>query len=239
MDKDQIKVIAFDADDTLWDNEPFFRETEDRFCELMSDYLPAHTLERELLQTEITNIELYGYGIKGFILSMIETALRVSDHTIPSSALDKIIALGKEMMQKPVQLMNGAEEVLSELRKNYRLVMATKGDLVDQHRKLHKSGLGRHFHHIEIMTDKKENDYARLIGRLDIQPDEFVMIGNSLKSDILPVLAVGGYGIHVPYHTTWIHERIEGEVEHQNFQRLESLEELIPLFRQTGIDGIN
>lgn len=239
MDKDQIKVIAFDADDTLWDNEPFFRETEDRFCELMSDYLPAHTLERELLQTEITNIELYGYGIKGFILSMIETALRVSDHTIPSSALDKIIALGKEMMQKPVQLMNGAEEVLSELRKNYRLVMATKGVLVDQHRKLHKSGLGRHFHHIEIMTDKQENDYARLIGRLDIQPDEFVMIGNSLKSDILPVLAVGGYGIHVPYHTTWIHERIEGEVEHQNFQRLESLEELIPLFRQTGIDGIN
>ncbi|MBS1543416.1 MAG: HAD family hydrolase [Bacteroidetes bacterium] len=231
MDKDHIKVIAFDADDTLWDNEPFFRETENRFCELMSDYLPAHTLERELLQTEITNIELYGYGIKGFILSMIETALRVSDHTIPSSALNKIIALGKEMMQKPVQLLNGAEEVLSELKKNYRLVMATKGDLVDQHRKLHKSGLGRHFHHIEIMTDKKENDYARLIGRLDIQPDEFVMIGNSLKSDILPVLTVGGFGIHVPYHTTWIHERIEGEVKHQNFQRLESLEELIPLFR--------
>lgn len=231
MDKDHIKVIAFDADDTLWDNEPFFRETENRFCELISDYLPAHTLERELLQTEITNIELYGYGIKGFILSMIETALRVSDHTIPSSALNKIIALGKEMMQKPVQLLNGAEEVLSELKKNYRLVMATKGDLVDQHRKLHKSGLGRHFHHIEIMTDKKENDYARLIGRLDIQPDEFVMIGNSLKSDILPVLTVGGFGIHVPYHTTWIHERIEGEVKHQNFQRLESLEELIPLFR--------
>jgi len=222
-----IKILAFDADDTLWDNETYFRETEDKFCSLLEDYLPAHTVARELLQTEVSNLSLYGYGIKGFILSLIETALRISDKTIPVEVVEKIINYGKELLQKPVTVMEGVEEVLAELKNRYRLVMATKGDLLDQHRKLHKSGLGHYFHHIEIMTEKRQEDYQKLIKRLDIQAEEFAMIGNSLKSDILPVLQIGGHGFHIPYHTTWAHERIEVNIEHPNFRQLTSIKEIV------------
>ncbi|HYC87437.1 MAG TPA: HAD family hydrolase, partial [Chryseosolibacter sp.] len=202
----QIKIVAFDADDTLWDNEAYFQDIEQKFCGLLNDYLPVHTLSRELLQTEVKNLSLYGYGIKGFILSMIETSLRVSEKTIPIDIIEKIIGYGKELLEKPVNLIEDVESVLGHLKKTYRLVMATKGDLLDQHRKLHKSGLGHYFHHIEIMTEKSEQDYDKLIKRLDILPSEFAMVGNSLKSDVLPVLQIGGYGFHIPYHTTWAHE---------------------------------
>jgi putative hydrolase of the HAD superfamily len=224
-----IKVLAFDADDTLWENEPYFREVEERFAELMEDYLPRHTTMRELLRTEIENIELYGYGIKAFILSMIETAMRISDKTIPVSAIEKIVDLGREMLNKPVVLLPGVEDVLQQVQGKFKLVLATKGDLLDQERKLKKSGLEKYFHHIEIMSEKKEADYAKLIRHLDIQPTEFAMIGNSIKSDVLPVLALGGVGIHVPFHTTWAHEHVEAEIKHEKFFQVESLNEITKL----------
>lgn len=225
-----IKVIAFDADDTMWDNEAFFQEAEKKFCALLKDYLPQHSVARELLQTEIQNIQLYGYGIKGFTLSMVETAIRITDGAIKSPDIMKIIGFGQEILTKPVLLIEGVEDVLKALRGRYRLVMATKGDLLDQERKLRKSGLEHFFHHIEIMSDKKEDDYRRLIKRLDIQADEFVMIGNSIKSDVLPVLNIGGHGIHIPYHITWEHEKIETTVDHANFRQVEKIKSILEHF---------
>jgi len=223
----KLKVIAFDADDTLWDNEIFFQKTEKKFFELLEEYLPQHSTARELLQVEIKNIPLYGYGIKAFILSMIETAIRVSDRTIAISVIEKIIGYGQELLDKPIQKLDGVEEVLSSLKTKYRLVVATKGDLLDQERKLKKSGLLNYFHHIEIMSEKAEPDYQKLIRHLDIQPQEFMMIGNSLKSDILPVLNIGGHAIHIPYHVTWGHEKIEKTIEHDNFRQLEIIREVL------------
>jgi putative hydrolase of the HAD superfamily len=223
-----IKVIAFDADDTLWINEPYFQETEKKFCELLEEYLPHHTVERELLKTEMQNLSLYGYGVKGFMLSMIETALRVTDKTISLEAIEKAIEFGKELLAKPIELLDGVEDVLFALKQYYRLVVATKGDLLDQERKLKNSGIAHYFHHIEIMSDKQEADYQKLIKHLDILPSEFAMIGNSLKSDVLPVLAIGGHGYHVPYHTTWAHETVAHEVEHENFKAIQNITEILP-----------
>jgi len=222
-----LKVIAFDADDTLWHNEAYFQETEQKFCALLENYLPQHTVARELLQTEIANISLYGYGIKAFMLSMIETAIRITDKQISNEAIEKIINYGREHLEKPVELIDGVEEVLKQLKGKYRLVMATKGDLLDQERKLKKSGLDHYFHHIEIMSEKKENDFQKLIKHLDIQPIEFAMVGNSLKSDVLPVLTLGGHGFHIPYHVTWAHERVETQIENERFTVLNSIHELL------------
>jgi len=225
----EIKVIAFDADDTLWGNEHYFQETEKKFCELLEDFLPQHTISRELLQTEIKNISLYGYGINAFMLSMIETAIRITDKNIKAETIEKIISFGQELLEKPVQLIDEVEEVLKSLKTKYRLVMATKGDLLDQERKLKKSGLADFFHHIEIMSEKNEADYKKLIRHLDINPKEFMMIGNSLKSDILPVLNVGGHGIHIPYHVTWAHEKVESTIQHENFKKVEQIRDLLHL----------
>jgi putative hydrolase of the HAD superfamily len=222
-----IRVIAFDADDTLWDNEAYFRETENKFFALLEDYLPQHTVARELLTTEVKNIELYGYGIKAFMLSMIETAIRITDGTIRVKVIEEVIGFGKEHLQKPVTLLPGVEETLQALKGKYKLVMATKGDLLDQERKLKKSNLESYFHHIEIMSEKKEDDYRKLIRHLDIAPSEFLMIGNSLKSDVLPVLNLGGHGIHIPYHTTWEHEKIAHEITHENFKQLTHIKEVL------------
>ncbi|MGZ3776068.1 MAG: HAD family hydrolase [Mucilaginibacter sp.] len=224
-----IKVIAFDADDTLWVNEPYFQNTEQKFCALMEEYLPQHTLSRELLKIEIANLALYGYGIKGYILSMIEAAIEVSDGTISADAIDKIIGFGKELLNEPIELLENVEEVLEALKGKYRLVVATKGDLLDQERKLKKSGLSHYFHHIEIMSDKGEKDYLKLLRHLDIQPAEFMMIGNSLKSDIIPVINIGGHAVHVPYHTTWAHEHVETKLEHEHFRHAEHLKEVLAL----------
>lgn len=224
-----IKVIAFDADDTLWINEPYFRETEDEFCQLMESYLPQHTVARELLQTEIKNLSLYGYGIKGFMLSMIETALTVSNNTIDISAIEKIIGFGKDLLARPIELLDGVEDVLGNLKEHYRLVVATKGDLLDQERKLKNSGIDHYFHHVEVMSDKQEADYRKLLKHLDIQPEQFLMIGNSLKSDVLPVLGMGGYAIHVPYHTTWEHERVDIHIDNPNFRQVATILEVLPL----------
>lgn len=224
-----LKVIAFDADDTLFVNEPYFQETEEKFCALMSDYLSHQGLSQELFKTEIANLELYGYGIKGYILSMIEAAMRISNKTISIEVVEKITEYGKELLQKPIELLDGVEETLQALSGKYKLVVATKGDLLDQRRKLHNSGLGHYFHHIEVMSDKKEKDYEDLLKRLEIKAEEFFMIGNSLKSDVLPVLNIGGHAVHIPFHTTWEHEKINHKVEHLNFKALEKITEVLPL----------
>jgi len=224
-----LKVIAFDADDTLFVNEPYFQETEEKFCALMSDYLSHQGLSQELFKTEIANLELYGYGIKGYILSMIEAAMRISNKTISIEVVEKITEYGKELLQKPIELLDGVEETLQALSGKYKLVVATKGDLLDQRRKLHNSGLGHYFHHIEVMSDKKEKDYEDLLKRLEIKSEEFFMIGNSLKSDVLPVLNIGGHAVHIPFHTTWEHEKINHKVEHPNFRALEKITEVLPL----------
>jgi putative hydrolase of the HAD superfamily len=225
--KNQITVIAFDADDTLWVNEPYFRETEEQFAGLLEDFMPHHSILAELYKTEIANLPLYGYGIKGFMLSMIETALRITSGKIDPIIMTRAIELGQEMLNKPVELLDGVEEVLKALHGKYRLVVATKGDLLDQQRKLTKSGLDHYFHHIEIMSDKQEKDYQKLIKHLDCKPEEFLMLGNSLKSDVLPVLNIGGHAVHIPYHTTWVHESIDHTIEHPNFYQMESLSEVL------------
>jgi len=222
-----IKIIAFDADDTLWHNEHYFQEAENKFCALLEDFLPQHTLQRELLHTEINNITLYGYGIKGFMLSMIETAFRVTDKNIKVEAIEKIIAIGQELLNKPVELIDDVRDVLKSLKSKYKLVMATKGDLLDQERKLKKSGLAEFFHHIEIMSEKKESDFEKLIKHLDIQSGELMMIGNSLKSDILPILNIGGHRVHIPYHITWAHEKVEAIVDHPNFRQVQKVKEIL------------
>lgn len=227
-----IKVIAFDADDTLWVNEPFFREAEEKFASLLEDFIPHHSIMKELYRTEIENLRIYGYGVKGFMLSMIETSLRITDQKIPLGMIEKILEIGKEMLAKPVELIPGVQEVLKELNGDYRIVMATKGDLIDQERKLNKSGLESHFHHIEIMSDKRVVDFAKLIRHLDVAPEEFIMLGNSLKSDILPVLELGGHAIHIPFHITWLHEQIDHEVTHEKFYQAERISEVVELIRR-------
>ena len=221
-----IQVIAFDADDTLWVNEPYFQETERRFTSLLENYLPRHTISQILYKTEIANLPLYGYGVKAFTLSMIEAALELSAGLAPPEVIAKIIGFGKEMLDQPIELLEGVQQLLQELNGDYRLVVATKGDLLDQERKLQKSGLEQYFHHIEIMSDKKEKDYQKLLRHLDIEPAQFLMIGNSLKSDVLPVLEIGGHAVHVPFHTTWAHETIDYQLEHPRFRQLTHIDQL-------------
>ncbi len=222
-----LKVIAFDADDTLFINETYFDETEKKFCGLMEDYLSHQGISQELFKVEIDNLKLYGYGIKGYILSMIEAAMTISNNAIPIEIIEKIIQYGKELLEKPIELLDGVEETLATLHGKYKLIVATKGDLLDQRRKLHNSGLGHYFHHIEVMSDKQEIDYSDLIQRLEIQPSEFFMIGNSLKSDVLPVLAIGGHAAHIPFHTTWAHEKIDHTIEHENFSTFEKITDVL------------
>lgn len=223
----QYKIIAFDADDTLFINEPYFDEAEQKFTQLMKGYLSKQGIAQELYHKQIHNLPLYGYGIKGYILSMIESALKISDQTISPQVISSILDMGKDMLQKPVELLPNIHEVLEQLSQKYKLIVATKGDLKDQHRKLHFSGLGKYFHHIEVMIEKTEEDYLKLLNRLDIQPHEFCMIGNSLKSDILPVLNIGGTAIHIPFETTWAHEQIHHKITHEKFIEIQSLSELL------------
>ena len=230
-----LKVIAFDADDTLFVNEPYFQEVEQKFCALMQDYLSHQGLSQELFKTEINNLELYGYGIKGYILSMIEAAMKISNNTISLEIIEKIIVYGKELLQKPIELLDGVEETLKALSGKYKLIVATKGDLKDQQSKLHRSGLGHYFHHIEVMADKQEINYQKLLKRLEIEANEFFMIGNSLKSDVLPVLGIGGYAVHIPFHTTWEHERISHKVEHANFKTFEKITEVLPILLTSNL----
>ncbi len=226
---DKINVIGFDADDTLWVNEPYYQELERQLCSLMVDYLPSEMVSKELFKTEMQNMELYGYGAKAFILSVVETAIKVSREKVPATVIQTIIDLGKELINRDIELLDGIEQLLPQLQGKYRLIVATKGDLLDQERKVRKSGLLPYFHHIEIMSDKQEVDYQRLLNRLDISPEQFLMVGNSLKSDILPVLSIGGKGVYVPFHTTWQHEVLHDTAG--NYHQIEQIGELLTILK--------
>ncbi|MEX0362335.1 MAG: HAD family hydrolase, partial [Allomuricauda sp.] len=221
------KVIGFDADDTLWVNETYFRETEERFAELLEGYETKNKIDQELFKVEMQNLELYGYGVKGFVLSMIETALDLSNNRISQQTLTEILELGKKMISHPVELLDGVEEVLSKLEHKYRLIVLTKGDLLDQERKLEKSGISKYFHHVEVLSDKKENNYRNLLEHLEINVAEFLMIGNSLKSDVLPILNIGAKAIHVPFHTTWAHEMVTEDEQINNHLKLNNLKDVL------------
>lgn len=209
FEKNRIKIIGFDADDTLWVNETYYQEAEQQFCDILKEYVSPETASAELFKTETHNLPYYGYGIKAFTLSLLETAMALSNQKLPQSKIHEIIAIARTMIDKPVELLDGVEKVLQQLQAaGYRLIVATKGDLLDQERKLEKSGIEKYFHHIEIMSEKKEANYQKLLDHLDIQPEEFLMIGNSVKSDVLPVLELGGKAIHVPFQTTWAHEKV-------------------------------
>ena len=226
-----LKIIAFDADDTLWHNEPYFDEAQERVCVLFQDYASHQDILGLILNHQVNNLPLYGFGIKAFTLSMIETALELTNHEISGKGIEQILAIGKNLLQKRVELLPNVISVLERLKGKYKLVVATKGDLKDQHRKLHDSGIGAFFHHIEVMSDKTELDYQKMLGRLDCQPEDFLMIGNSLKSDVLPILNIGGHAIHIPYHTTWEYEKIDFEIEHKNFNSIRNLSELFDILK--------
>jgi len=222
-----IKVIALDADDTLWVNETYYREAENKFIKLLSKYETENKLDQELFKMEMKNLHLYGYGVKSFILSMVESALELSNFKIKPAVIQQIVEIGKEMLEKRIELLEGVEDTLKALQPKYRLILATKGDLLDQERKLEKSGLIKYFHHIEILSDKKADNYKKLLSHLDILPSEFLMVGNSLKSDVLPLLEIGAKAIHVPYHTTWAHEVVEHEGNSNDFRTVKKLIEIL------------
>ncbi|EDY82864.1 haloacid dehalogenase-like hydrolase, putative [Verrucomicrobiia bacterium DG1235] len=223
----RITTIAFDADDTLWHNENLFEEHHRKYCQLLSEYHDAQTVETTLFRTEMRNLELYGYGVKSFTLSSIETAIKLTDGAIPAEELRRIIDFGKDMLAHPVEVFEGVPEVLQTLSQDYQLILITKGDLRDQERKIAKSGLSQHFEHLEVVSEKNIEDYARLFRKRHIDPAEILMVGNSLKSDILPILELGGSGVHIPYHLTWEHERIEDPPHtHNRFHELKSIAQL-------------
>jgi putative hydrolase of the HAD superfamily len=232
MISDSIQVIGFDADDTLWVNEPYYREAEALFTELMGDYGVRGDVGQALFATEMSNMKLYGYGIKAFMLSLVECAIEITRGTVRADTIREILRLGKSMLQRPIELLEDVHTVLERLSPHFRLIVATKGDLLDQEGKMKRSGIASYFHHIEVMSDKHEQQYIQLFQHLDIRPCEFLMIGNSVKSDILPPLNLGAWAIHVPFHTTWAHEEVEAEPEAEHYFRVNRLAEaleLIPL----------
>ena len=224
-----LKVVAFDADDTLWVNEPFFQEVEKEYVSLLEDYGSADDISQALFATEMKNLNIYGYGAKGFTLSMIETALEVSGNRLAQVVIARILELGKSLLNMPIELIDGIEDTLSYLKQKYFLVLATKGDITDQQNKLERSGLVCYFHHIEIMGEKNEDGYARLFSRLNVKPEQFLMVGNSVKSDILPVLNLKAQAIHVPFHTTWEHERMSISGENSRYRSINSVTELMSI----------
>ena len=227
---DQVKVIAFDADDTLWVNETYFRTAERQFAKLLSHYETENKIAQELFKMEIRNLPMYGYGIKGFTLLMIECALKLSNYTLSQRILEEILEIGKEMLVQPITLLDGVEEVLKSLQGKYKLIVATKGDLLDQERRLERSGLMQYFHHTEVMSEKKIADYKKLLKHIEIEPAELLMVGNSLKSDVLPLIEIGAAAIHIPFHTTWAHEEVsKQETLYSDFKTLSSIKEILPL----------
>ncbi len=227
IDFSKIKVIGFDADDTLWVNETYFRDTEEQFANLLEGYETKNKIDQELFKKEMDNLELYGYGIKGFMLSMIESALELSNNQVSQATIRDILNLGKGMIAHPVELLDGVNEVLQVLSKKYRLIVLTKGDLLDQERKLEKSSLSEYFHHVEVLSDKKEENYKNLLEHLEINVNEFLMIGNSLKSDVLPIINIGAHAVHVPFHTTWQHELVSIEDKSHDYLKVNSLKDVL------------
>lgn len=236
-------AIGFDADDTLWHNENIFEAHHARYCALLSRFHDAATVERVLLETELRNLDLYGYGVKSFTLSAIETAIHLTTGKISAAEIQQLLDLGREMLAHPVELLDGAADTLAALAAAgvHRLLLITKGDLRDQHGKLARSGLAAHFHHVEVLPEKNAPAYATLLQRQGIAPENFLMVGNSLKSDILPVLALGGAGAHIPYRLLWAHERTdETPYAPGRFFELQTLRDLPSLVtRWAGSPGDN
>ncbi|MGO2235507.1 haloacid dehalogenase [Marinomonas sp. UCMA 3892] len=207
----QIKAIAFDADDTLWRNEDIFIHAQDEFINLLLPFHDESYIRSHLGEVQINNLEHFGYGIKGFTLSMIETAIELTEGRITGNEIHEIIQLAKCMLASPVELLPNVENVLSQLKGRFRLLVITKGDLLDQESKLARSGIADYFDAIEIVSDKTSAVYQQILQRHKLSTDHFLMVGNSLKSDILPVLDLGAQALHVPYHTTWDHEKVTDE----------------------------
>ena len=218
-----ITTVGLDADDTLWHNETIFRLTHDRFVALLADHADRNTLESRLAEVERRNLQLYGYGVKGFTLSMIETAMELTGGEAPAAVVREILAAGREMLAHPVETLPGVDEALAALSERYRLVLITKGDLLDQERKLAASGLGDLFAAVEIVSEKDRRTYDRVFARHGTGADEAVMAGNSMKSDVLPALEAGAFAVHIPYVITWAHELAEAPDNHVRFGALDSI----------------
>lgn len=223
----RITTIGIDADDTLWHNENIFEDHHKLFVNILAEYHDEKTVEERLFETEMKNLELYGYGIKSFTLSCIETAIRLTKGKIEVEEIQRIIDRCKHMLDHPVELLDHVPETVKQLSDKYRLIIITKGDLRDQERKIARSGLAQCFEATEIVSEKTSSSYAHLLKRHQVDPTNFLMVGNSLKSDILPVIEIGGYGVHIPYRTTWIHERVDSPPEqNQFFHKIDSIRNL-------------
>ena len=236
---ERVKYIAFDADDTLWVNEPYFREAEVEYCRVLGRFAQPQEIINTLYQTELKNLAPYGYGAKAFTISLMETAIGFSNRgekegiePLKPSEMEEIIKIGTSLINVPMEVLPGVRRLLEKLHAagRHQLVVATKGDLLDQNRKLQRSGLAGHFNQVEVMYDKNEETYLSLLKKLECRPEEFLMIGNSMKSDILPVLNIGGYAVYIPFHSTWEHEKVEGEVVHPNLRSCGSCEDLLDIF---------
>lgn len=231
-----VKYIAFDADDTLWVNEPYFRKAEQEYCTLLKRFAAPEEIISTLYSVEMKNLAPYGYGAKAFTLSLMETAIMFSNagnaSPLTPSEMERVIQIGTSLISIPIEILPGVGQLLDKLHKSgkYTLVVATKGDLLDQQRKLDRSGLAGYFHHIEVMSDKNREAYVKLLARLGCRPEEFLMIGNSMKSDILPVLEMGAFAVYIPFYSTWEHEKVEGEVTHRNLYSCNSSSDLLELF---------
>ncbi len=221
-----IRLIAFDADDTLWRTNALFDMTEQRFRDLLAPWAPGEALAAELLAAERRNLRLYGYGVKGFVLSMIETAVQVTEALVPSSVIGEILGMGHEMLDHPIEPLPGAEETLRALKPGRELVLITKGDLLHQEQKLARSGLGELFDAVEIVSEKTAATYRRVFDRHGVRPDEAVMVGDSVRSDILPAIEAGACGVHIPPPTVWAHEAAEPPLDSPLYARLDSIAEL-------------
>lgn len=226
-----IEIIAFDADDTLWHNESLFTITQDKYKNLLAKYHDADWIESKLFDTETRNIEHFGYGVKGFTLSMIETAIELSEGRISGTEISQIIDFAKEMLKSPIELLDGVAETIKKLSQSHDLMIITKGDLFDQESKIARSGLANYFSKVEIVKEKDDAVYQKILTKHKIDKDKFVMVGNALKSDILPILRIGATAIHIPYHTTWAREIVaEDELKNYNFLQLKEMSGLADLF---------
>ena len=216
----QITLIGFDADDTLWQNETFFRLTQTRFAGLLADHAEADHLHERLLAAERRNLGHYGFGVKAFTLSMIETAIEVTDGQVPARVISELIVAGREMLSHPIELLHGARKAVESLARTHHIVLITKGDLLDQERKLAQSGLGDLFHGVEIVSHKTPQSYGAIFARHGVDPGGALMVGNSLRSDVLPVIEIGGWGVHIPHGLTWALEQADEPLGHPRFHSL-------------------
>lgn len=221
-----LTAVGFDADDTLWHNERFFRLTQARFTDLLKDFAEADLLSARLLAAERRNIQHYGYGIKGFVLSMIETAIEVTEDRVPANVIRELIEAGQEMLAHPIELLPHAREAVETLADSHRVILITKGDLIDQERKLAQSGLGDLFHGVEIVSEKTPAVYAEIFSRHGDGPDRALMVGNSMRSDVVPAIAAGGWGVYVPHGLIWEIERADTPEGSPRYHSIDTLGDL-------------